>query len=51
MSSNASNVAEHRSGCASHTDALWLLLNFELWHRIFMDGESPDDVTLCAFSG
>jgi len=44
-------VGEHRTGRASHTDALWLLLNFEIWHRIFMDGDSPGDVTQCAFSG
>jgi asparagine synthase (glutamine-hydrolysing) len=44
-------VGEHRTGRVSHTDALWLLLNFEIWHRIFMDGDSPGDVTQCAFSG
>ena len=44
-------VGEHRTGRVSHTDALWLLLNFEIWHRIFMDGDSPSDVTQCAFSG
>jgi asparagine synthase (glutamine-hydrolysing) len=34
-------VAEHESGAAKHTDRLWLLLNLEMWHRIFIDGEDP----------
>jgi asparagine synthase (glutamine-hydrolysing) len=37
-------VAEHRSGRASHADALWLLINLEVWLRIFLDGEAPGDV-------
>jgi len=32
-------VHEHVSGQASHTDRLWTLLNFEIWHRHFLDGE------------
>jgi asparagine synthase (glutamine-hydrolysing) len=32
-------VTEHESGSANHTDRLWLLLNLEMWHRIFIDGE------------
>ena len=34
-------VAEHERGIANHTDRLWLLLNLELWQRIFIDGEDP----------
>jgi asparagine synthase (glutamine-hydrolysing) len=34
-------VAEHERGVASHADRLWLLLNLEIWHRIFIDGEDP----------
>jgi asparagine synthase (glutamine-hydrolysing) len=34
-------VTEHESGAANHTDRLWLLLNLEMWHRIFIDGEDP----------
>jgi asparagine synthase (glutamine-hydrolysing) len=30
---------EHRAGTARHGDRLWLLVNLELWHRIFVDGE------------
>jgi asparagine synthase (glutamine-hydrolysing) len=35
-------VAEHMSGAAKHGDRLWLLVNLEIWHRIFHDGESPE---------
>jgi asparagine synthase (glutamine-hydrolysing) len=34
-------VAEHRSGARDHGDRLWLLVNLEMWQRIFMDGEEP----------
>src|SRR6266566_4768410 len=34
-------VTEHERGAANHTDRLWLLLNLEMWHRIFIDGEDP----------
>jgi asparagine synthase (glutamine-hydrolysing) len=37
-------AAEHASRRASHTDALWLLINLEIWQRIFVDGDAPDDV-------
>lgn len=30
---------EHRGGGRNHADRLWLLLNLELWQRIFLDGE------------
>jgi asparagine synthase (glutamine-hydrolysing) len=30
---------EHRAGAADHGDRLWLLLNLEVWHRVFLDGE------------
>ena len=33
-------VAEHADGAANHTERLWSLLNFELWQRSFIDGES-----------
>jgi asparagine synthase (glutamine-hydrolysing) len=32
-------VAEHAGGAADHGDRLWLLLNLELWQRIFIEGE------------
>ena len=37
-------VAEHMSGAAAHGDRLWLLINLEIWQRIFHDGESPEHV-------
>jgi hypothetical protein len=30
----------HRRGRIDATDAIWRLLNFELWNRVFFDGES-----------
>jgi asparagine synthase (glutamine-hydrolysing) len=47
---------EHRSGAANHANRLWLLLNLEIWQRMFLDGESVDCVSqgmqaLCASSG
>jgi asparagine synthase (glutamine-hydrolysing) len=35
-------VQEHRAGLAEHGDRLWLLMNLELWHRIFVDGEDHE---------
>jgi asparagine synthase (glutamine-hydrolysing) len=32
---------DHRSGTANHAERLWLLMNLEQWHRIFIDGETP----------
>ena len=37
-------VAEHEAGSANHADRLWLLLNLEIWQRIFLDGEDPATV-------
>jgi asparagine synthase (glutamine-hydrolysing) len=34
---------EHRSGRRLHSDRLWLLMNLEIWQRLFIDGE--DHVT------
>jgi asparagine synthase (glutamine-hydrolysing) len=36
---------EHRTGVDPHGDRLWLLVNLELWHRIFIDGEEPGAVS------
>jgi len=35
-------VAEHRSGRVAHGTRLWLLMNLEIWQRIFIDGEDAD---------
>jgi asparagine synthase (glutamine-hydrolysing) len=31
----------HRCGLEEHGDRLWLLVNLEIWQRIFLDGEDP----------
>jgi len=36
---------EHRTGARNHGDRLWLLINLEIWQRIFLDGENP--LTIC----
>lgn len=38
-------VAEHETGVANHADRLWLLLNLEIWQRIFLDGEDSASVS------
>jgi asparagine synthase (glutamine-hydrolysing) len=30
---------EHREGLRDHGDRLWLLVNLELWQRVFLDGD------------
>ncbi len=30
---------EHRAGARNHADRLWLLVNLEMWQRIFLEGE------------
>jgi len=34
-------VAEHEAGTTNHGDRLWLLLNLEIWQRIFVEGQDP----------
>jgi asparagine synthase (glutamine-hydrolysing) len=36
-------VEEHASGAADHGQRLWSLINLELWHRLFLDGEAPPE--------
>ena len=35
---------EHRDGLANHGDRLWLLINLEMWQRIFIEREDPISV-------
>jgi len=35
-------VAEHQSGARDHSQRLWSLVNFEMWARQFIDGETAD---------
>jgi len=37
-------VDEHRSGAWDHGDRLWMLMNLEIWQRVFLDGEAPEAV-------
>jgi asparagine synthase (glutamine-hydrolysing) len=36
---------EHTSGRIDHNYRLWLLLNLELWHRLFIEGRSQDKLS------
>jgi asparagine synthase (glutamine-hydrolysing) len=35
---------EHRAGAWEHGTRLWLLVNLEIWQRIFLDGEAPQGI-------
>ncbi|MDX2193165.1 MAG: asparagine synthase (glutamine-hydrolyzing) [Gemmatimonadales bacterium] len=37
-------VAAHVGGEMGHEERVWMLLNLELWHRLFVDGEPLDAV-------
>jgi asparagine synthase (glutamine-hydrolysing) len=39
---------ENRTGQRNHVDRIWRLLNLELWHRVFVDGEVPSLDTVAA---
>jgi asparagine synthase (glutamine-hydrolysing) len=38
----------HRRGAPGCADALWMLLNLELWFRIFVDGSAPEPLPSAA---
>ena len=46
---------EHRTGQRRGGDAIWALLNLELWYRTFIDGDGvqtlPSPATIAANSG
>jgi asparagine synthase (glutamine-hydrolysing) len=35
---------EHRSRARDHSNRIWRLLNLEIWHRVFVDGEEPERI-------
>jgi asparagine synthase (glutamine-hydrolysing) len=35
---------DHYGGHVNNDTRLWLLMNLEIWHRIFLDGEDAEDV-------
>jgi asparagine synthase (glutamine-hydrolysing) len=37
-------VQAHRTGAAEHGDRLWLLINLEIWQRMFLDGEDAGGI-------
>jgi len=39
---------EHRTGAADHGERLWLLVNLEIWHRVFLERESASSVMKAA---
>jgi len=39
---------EHRAGIREHGDRLWLLVNLEIWQRLFLDGEAVAAIGLSA---
>ena len=41
-------VARHVDGGENHSERLWALITLEQWHRIFIDGETPDASSLAA---
>ena len=38
-------VEQHRRGEANHSERLWSLVNLEMWHRRFIDGEHANNHT------
>lgn len=41
-----SMAREHETGRIDHADRLWLLINLEIWQRIFIDGESIEGLDM-----
>jgi asparagine synthase (glutamine-hydrolysing) len=39
---------EHRAGAWEHGERLWLLVNLEIWQRIFLDKEDPSAIARAA---
>lgn len=37
-------VDAHMCGAERHDERLWMLVNWEIWQRIFLDGEAPDQI-------
>jgi asparagine synthase (glutamine-hydrolysing) len=39
-------AAAHAGGTQQHGQRLWALINFEIWQRIFLDGEAPSSLSM-----
>jgi asparagine synthase (glutamine-hydrolysing) len=35
---------EHRNRTRDHSNRIWRLLNLEIWQRVFLDGEAPEQI-------
>lgn len=44
----ATMVAQHQSGQVKHDQRLWALVNLEIWHRVFLDGEPVEAIRIAA---
>jgi asparagine synthase (glutamine-hydrolysing) len=44
-------LRDNDAGHRDHTDALWAILNFEMWARMFLDGQSPQTVSAELMAG
>jgi asparagine synthase (glutamine-hydrolysing) len=44
-------LLEYQTGQADHGNRLWLLLNSEVWYRMFLEGESVEGLTALIDSG
>jgi hypothetical protein len=44
-------VERHVRGEENHSERLWALANFEIWQRLFLDGQRATDVEMEAASG
>jgi len=40
-------VDDHANGIRDHGDRLWLLMNLEIWQRLFIDGEPAEAIAAC----
>jgi asparagine synthase (glutamine-hydrolysing) len=38
-------IQEHQAGAADHGNRLWLILNAEVWFRMFIQGDSVEDLS------
>ncbi|MGQ0647617.1 MAG: asparagine synthase (glutamine-hydrolyzing) [Gemmatimonadaceae bacterium] len=41
-------VGTHTSGEKNHSERLWSLINFEIWQRVFIDGEPVESIRMRA---
>jgi hypothetical protein len=42
--------SEHRAKVRDHGNRIWRLLNLEIWHRVFIDGEAMEAVSVSGAS-